>query len=127
MKSVLLFRILFLLVAAGLGATVALAEDLGSVKARMEQRLSAVDGLKDRGVVGENNRGFLEVRGPSSPEIQKTVSDENSDRQAVYSTLAAQTGATVDAVGRRRANQIALASKRGVWIQAASGEWAQKG
>lgn len=127
MKAVILFRILFLLAAAGIGATVAVAEDLGAVKSRMEQRLSAIDAMKDRGVVGENNRGFLEARGPVAPDMEKTIADENADRRAVYAALAAQTGATPDSVGKRRANQIAGSSKRGVWIQAPGGEWSQKG
>jgi uncharacterized protein YdbL (DUF1318 family) len=126
MHSVL-FRLLFLIVTAGFGAAVVRAEDLNAVKARMEHRQSTVDTLKDRQAVGENNRGFLEARGTLSGEDERVMMDENSDRRTVYAALAAQTSSTPDQVGRQRAQQLALRSKRGVWVQDPSGEWRQKG
>jgi hypothetical protein len=102
------------------------AADLGAVKQRMAQRLSAVDALRDRGAVGENNRGFLEARGALSGAESQTVADENSDRGAVYAALAQQTGSSADLVGRARAKQIAQGSKPGVWLQRESGDWYKK-
>ena len=127
MKSIFLFRVLFLVMAAGIGAAVVRAEDLGAVKARMEQRISTIDGLKARGAVGESNRGYLEARGAVTADEQKMISDENADRRTVYIGLAQQTGSDPETVGRRRAHQIGLGSKRGVWVQDPSGEWKQKG
>jgi uncharacterized protein YdbL (DUF1318 family) len=127
MKPVLLFRVFFLLAAALVGAVVVHAEDLNAVKARMEHRQGEVDALRDRKVAGENNRGFLEARGPVTGVEEKIISDENSDRRAVYAALASQTKANPDTVGRQRAMQIAVRSKRGVWVQDQSGEWKQKG
>lgn len=126
MKSAFLFRILFLLAAAGIGTAVVRAEDLNAVKARMEQRQGTIDALKDRQVAGETNRGYLEARGAVTPSDEKLLSDENSDRRAVYAALAAQTKTDPDTVGRQRAQQLAMRSKRGVWIQAPNGEWSQK-
>ena len=102
------------------------AADLGAVKQRMAQRLSAVDALRDRGAVGENNRGFLEARGALSGAESQTVADENSDRSAVYAALAQQTGSSADLVCRARAKQIAQGSKPGVWLQRESGDWYKK-
>ena len=126
MKSTLFFRSLFLVTALSLGSAVVHAEDIGAVKARMEQRLSAVDGLKDRKVVGENNRGYLEERASLKPDEQQVVSSENSDRAAVYAAIAAQYGTSSDDVGRQRATKIAATSRAGVWIQSPDGSWAQK-
>ena len=109
-----------------LGATGVAAQTAEAVRARMEQRQSAVDALKDRGIAGENNRGYLEARGPAGAADQKTISDENADRREAYGFIARQTGADADSVGRRRAQQIAIGSKRGVWIQDMSGEWRKK-
>jgi uncharacterized protein len=125
MKSATLFRILFLFGTLALGPVAMRAQDPG-IRARMEQRLGALDAIKDRGAAGENNRGFLEVRGAASGEDQKLISDENSDRRAVYAAIAAKTGATPDTVGRQRAQQLAGLAKRGHWIQDANGEWRQK-
>lgn len=127
MKSLVIFRLLLVFATLALGTVAVRAQDLGAVKARMEQRLGAVNALKDRGVAGENNRGYLENRGAGAGADQQVISDENSDRRAVYSALAAQTGASADAVGRQRAQQIATIAKRGHWIQEANGEWRQKG
>ena len=126
MSSKLLFRLLFLIAVAVGGAAGVRAEDLGAVKARMEQRQGTVDSLKDKQAVGENNRGFLEGRGPLSPTDERVVADENADRRTVYAAVASQTGGNPDTVGRARAQQIAVRSKRGVWIQDPSGEWRQK-
>lgn len=127
MKPTSIVRLLFVFLTLALAPVALRAQDLGAVKARMEQRLSTVNVLKDRGVAGENNRGFLEARGAASGEDQRVISDENSDRRTVYAALAQQTGASADTVGRQRAQQIAGIAKRGHWIQDASGEWRQKG
>lgn len=128
MKSFAIFRLLFVSVALAFGTVAVRAQDLNAVKARMEQRLGSVNALKDRAAVGENNRGYLESRGSPSGADQQIISDENADRRVVYTALAAQTGATADAVGRQRAQQIAsTVAKRGHWIQEINGEWRQKG
>jgi uncharacterized protein YdbL (DUF1318 family) len=126
MKMNLLFRLFLLVATLGFGTAAVRAQNEEAIKARMAQRLSAVDALKDRQVAGENNRGLLEARGQLTGPDQQIISEENSDRQAVYTALAAKTGATPDTVGRQRAQQIALRSKRGVWLQDPSGEWRQK-
>ena len=127
MKSSHFFRIT-LLVAAMLSGTAALraAEDLNAVKARMEQRIAPLNQLKGRGVVGENNQGFVEARGNAAPADQGIIGQENADRRTVYAAIAAQTGSTPDAVGKQRAVQIAGIAQRGHWLQDASGTWRQK-
>jgi uncharacterized protein YdbL (DUF1318 family) len=126
MKTPTAVRILLLFVALVFGAAVVRAEDLGAIKARMSQRQNTVDALKDRKVVGEDNRGLLAPRGSLSADEQKLVSDENADRSAVYAAIAAQTGVSAEDVGRARAQKIAAASKPGLWIQSADGTWTEK-
>jgi uncharacterized protein YdbL (DUF1318 family) len=126
MKFALFSRIALLFVAMVLGSVAARAEDLGAVKARMEQRLGALNALKDRGAAGENNQGFLEAGGNASPADQSAIAAENADRRTVYAAIAAQTGATPDAVGRHRAQQIASIARPGHWLQDPSGAWRQK-
>jgi uncharacterized protein YdbL (DUF1318 family) len=126
MKSHLIFRLLFVIASLAFGSVAVRAQDLNTVKARMEQRLGSVNGLKDRGVAGENNRGFLEPRGSASNDDQRMISEENGDRRTVYAALAAQTGASPDTVGRQRAQQLAQLARAGHWIQDAGGAWKQK-
>lgn len=119
-------RILTCLVAASLAAIVVYAESAGDIRRRMEQRLAAIDKLKAEGIVGENNRGFLEQPPGAAGNPGAVLEEENRDRRAVYALIAKETGATADAVGRHRARQIAANSRAGVWIQDESGQWKKK-
>ena len=119
-------RILSCLALVTLSAVVAFAESAADIRRRMEQRLPAIDALKAEGAVGENNRGYLEVPPGAKGGAGSVVTEENSDREAVYGMIAKQTGATVDAVGRQRARQIAAGSRPGVWIQDEAGQWKKK-
>ena len=122
------FLRLFVLGAALLlgAAQVALhAQDLGAVKARMAQRLSKLDDFKARGLLGENNRGFVDLRG-SDNAAGGVMAEENRDRGEVYAALAKQTGSSAEQVGRARAKQIAAGSAAGVWLQREDGTWYKK-
>ena len=96
------------------------------LKQRMERRLPTLDELRLRQVVGENNTGYLEVRGVTTPAEDAAVAAENADRASVYELIARRSETTKEAVGRARAKAIAAASARGVLVQDASGNWAPK-
>lgn len=115
------FRSVFFVLVLSFGAFLC-AEDLGAVRGRMDQRIAQVDALKTQGSVGENNRGFLEVRGGGG-DASAVVAAENKDRQVVYAALAQKTGSSPDQVGRARARQIAQYSSPGVWVQDEAGNW----
>jgi hypothetical protein len=132
MKPALVFRFL-------LAAWIALAV-VGPVQAQapagpiplsvlrkyQEKRLPAIDALKASGVVGENNQGFVEVRGNGSDYAANLVADENHDRAVVYTLFARKYNMAPKQVGLRRARTIAEESKPGIWLQAPDGTWYQK-
>jgi len=119
------FRFLFITLAFT-GLTLAVqAEDLGAVRARMEQRLSRIDALKTSGAIGENNRGYVEVR-TAGGDAANVVAEENRDRETVYAAIAQQAGTSAAQVARARARQIASNSAPGVWLQRDNGEWYRK-
>jgi hypothetical protein len=91
----------------------------------MLARLPEIKALKDKGLIGENNKGFLEFVGQQQ-EKPKVVAAENQDRQMVYKAIAKQQGTTVDLVGKHRAIQIANKARPGEWLQDADGKWYQK-
>lgn len=124
MKNRLLssLALLALLVAAAPVVSAQSAE----LKQQMAQRLPVLDELRLRHVVGENNAGFLEVRGKASDAEQELVDAENRDRAAVYEVIAQRSETTAETVGRARAKQIAAGSARGVLVQDADGKWAAK-
>jgi uncharacterized protein len=101
---------------------VAAAED---IKEQMKARLPTIVDLKERGIAGENNQGYLEFR-TNTKEREDVVAAENRDRRQVYGAIAAEQGTTEQLVGQRRAAQIAQKAAPGQWIQDPSGSWHQK-
>lgn len=124
MKTIF-FRLLLIVGVFSFATLAVRAEDLGAVKARMTQRLSQLDQFKEKGAIGENNRGLVELR-DASPAAGDIVAGENRDRDIVYAAIAQQQRVSVETVGRARAKQIAAGSAAGVWLQRESGEWYQK-
>jgi len=101
------------------------ASAAGTIKERMAERLPAVVALKDKGVIGEDNLGYLQFVG-TVKEKAELVQAENDDRLQVYQAIAGQQGTTADLVGRRRAQQIMEISLPGHWLQDENGSWYKK-
>jgi uncharacterized protein YdbL (DUF1318 family) len=120
----LLLALTLLLTAAAPAARA--ADDLAAVKARMTARIAAIDALKLKGALGENNQALLEVRDPTVKEASTVAAEENKDRTTVYAALAKQQGVTAAEVAKARAKQIASNSAKGVWVQDDKGAWAKK-
>lgn len=101
------------------------AQDAKELKARMLQRIPAIQALKSKGIIGEDNLGYLQFVS-SAKEQEGVVNSENADRKAVYTAIANQQGASADLVGKRRAIQIAENAGAGEWLQDNAGKWYQK-
>ncbi len=101
------------------------AQDLGALKASMSQRIPAIDALKAKGALGENNQGYLEVRAEAEGATEVAAA-ENKDRAQVYAAIAKQTGSSTEQVGQARAKQLVSASASGVWVQRSNGDWYKK-
>lgn len=95
------------------------------IKQRMIARLPVIKSLKDQGIVGENNRGYLEFVGKKK-EKEDVVAAENNDRKLVYEAIAKQQSTTIEVVGKHRAAQIAEKAQAGEWLQDAKGKWYKK-
>ena len=122
-KNVLI-TICFVIATLGIVATSAWG-GAKEIKARMADRLPVIMELKQKGLVGENNRGLLEFVG-AEKEKADVVEAENKDRKLVYGAIAKQQGTTAAVVAQRRARQIAQRAKPGEWLQDAGGQWYQK-
>jgi uncharacterized protein YdbL (DUF1318 family) len=127
MTTLTLPRFLLCLVAFCAAVLPGRAEDLAAVRARMSERLPALVALRQQGAIGENNRGYTEVRRDAQGASAVSAA-ENRDREIVYAAIAKQQGGGVSAeqVGRARARQIAAQSPGGTWLQSESGQWYQK-
>ncbi len=95
------------------------------IKQRMIARLPVIKALKGQGIVGENNRGYLQFVGQKK-EKEEVVTAENKDRKLVYQAIAKQQGTTAAVVGKHRGVQIANKAQPGEWLQDANGKWYQK-
>lgn len=122
MKKHYLFILLILLVGFIFSATTGFGED---IKERMKNRLPQIVDLKSRGIIGENNQGYLEFVGQTK-EKEDIVADENKDRESVYTAIANSQGTSADLVGQRRAIQIVSVAAPGDWLQNAAGNWYRK-
>lgn len=96
------------------------------IKTRMQERLPAIVQLKADGIIGENNRGYLEFVPGAAQKDGNVVAEENRDRETVYSAIAKQQNTTVQLVGERRAIQIGQNASPGEWLQDSSGKWYRK-
>lgn len=95
------------------------------IKERMKQRLPVIVELKSKGIVGENNQGYLAfVTGQTQEEA--LVASENNDRKAIYTQIAQQQNTTLDLVEKRRAITLAERAVPGEFIQNAAGAWIKK-
>jgi uncharacterized protein len=95
------------------------------IKTRMQDRLPVIVDLKARGVIGENNQGYLDMLAGQT-EKKEIVAAENADRRTIYDQIARQTGTSAEIVGQRRALQIAEKAPSGEWLQNSAGTWYQK-
>jgi len=126
MKVKICVSFLIVMIFGGIFASVSsFAEDINAIKAEMEKRLPAIVELKSKGIVGEDNSGYLQFIG-GKREKEAVVQAENQDREKVYSAIAKKEGVSVNQVGQRRATQIAEKAKKGEWLQSQGGKWYQK-
>ena len=122
MKRTPVFILLFFLFTLILSTSTAFSQD---IKERMKNRLPQIVELKKKGIIGEDNLGFLQFVG-TVKEKEDIVKDENNDRLKVYEAIAKQQGTSAEAVGKRRAIQIAEKADAGEWLQDEKGLWYQK-
>jgi len=125
MKEGKMWRSAVVLAVVLMTLAIAAAGSAKDIKERMRERLAEVVALKAAGIVGENNRGYLEFVSDQRQKVE-LVMEENQDRQEVYKAIAKQQGTTVDLVAERRAKQIADNALRGEWLQDSQGKWYQK-
>ncbi|RME69184.1 MAG: DUF1318 domain-containing protein [Verrucomicrobia bacterium] len=102
------------------------AAEEDAIKQRMLERVAQIDEMKAAGLVGENNKGFLEQRGQLTPEQTALLKAENADRRELYGILARRLGLTAAVVGESRAESLRKKSAPGVWLQAPDGSWYRK-
>ena len=90
----------------------------------------------DQGVLGENNKGLLEVRNlealtdlKARADVQRLVKAENADREELYKEIAAAKNvdlAQLPKIQETYAATLRQNAKAGDWIQQPDGNWVKK-
>ena len=97
----------------------------GGIKDRMKKRLPAIVSLKNKGIVGEGNNGYLGFVSAKKKNAD-VVAAENKDRKAIYKHIAKQQNVSLELVQKRRAKALADRAKSGHYYQNEAGAWVQK-
>lgn len=93
-----------------------------------QSRYSQIQQLKDGGVLGEDNQGYVKVL-KSLPEADAIASTENADRRTIYNAIVEQN--SLGAGGLAQVETVFAEVQRdkarsGDSIQLPSGDWAKK-
>lgn len=95
------------------------------IKERMKERLPVIVELKTQGIVGENNRGYLDFVGNVKTH-EALIAQENQDRKTVYAHIAKQQNTSLSVVEKNRALQLIERAAPGTYVQMPDGTWVQK-
>ena len=96
-----------------------------SIKERMKQRLPQIVDIKNKGIVGETNTGYLGYV-TAKKEKQDVVAAENEDRKAIYTQIARQQNVSTQLVQKRRAAALFSSGTKGHYYQNEDGAWIKK-
>jgi uncharacterized protein YdbL (DUF1318 family) len=106
-----------------------------TIKDSMRARYAQLKPFYDKGAIGENNNGLLEVRDAGALNLQERsqvnnlVTQENNERTALYREIASanKLGAeVVPQIQKIFANSWRDQSQPGWWIQNNAGAWTRK-
>ncbi len=104
--------------------------DVQNVLNHRKARVRELQALKAKGLIGENNKGFITILKPSiQSKEKKLVEAENHDRKLIYNTVVAQNHLGSEGlakVEKEFAKTHRDRTKQGNLIQDSSGKWAQK-
>jgi len=81
--------------------------------------------MKTKGIVGENNKGYLSFLGNKRVNTEM-IDAENIDRRTIYMDIAQKNGVSLEVLEKRRVLQISAKAKPGTWLQRENGSWYQK-
>ncbi len=101
--------------------------DAKTLKKNMKERLTKIADLKKRGIVGEDNKGYLAPVEQTLNEADAAlVKAENADRKTIYTAIGKQQGASAEDVGKRRAIRLSNLAFPGTYVMDETGKWVKK-
>ncbi|MFB9885584.1 YdbL family protein [Balneatrix alpica] len=85
----------------------------------------SLDEAKNKGLVGESNRGYLVVLS-GGKEVQALADEVNRKRRSVYQENAKSAGVTLEIMEQRIGQRLFEMANPGQMVQNPSGQWLKK-
>jgi uncharacterized protein YdbL (DUF1318 family) len=96
-----------------------LAPDVKEAALRRKDRVSELVSWQEKGVIGENKSGLLEIRNSnaSGVSLEQLVKAENEDRMIIYKALAAKNNTTIEEIQKIYAGRLQEKASQGTPIE----------
>ena len=96
-----------------------------------KDRWEKIKSLESKGVIGENNRGYTQVKniskaGQARKDVPDLVKKENEDRQQVYRYVSQKSGVTLQETEKLFAKSTRADAPTGTPVENAVGKWKAK-
>ena len=106
-----------------------------ALKTAIKKRFPKLIPYFQKGIIGENNRGLLEIKSwqgvslAKRAKVKQLVEAENKDRMSLYQEVAKNMGIDPSQLGKVQkifAKQWQKTAPSGTWIQTEEGKWVRK-
>lgn len=88
---------------------------------RRKDRRTSLASWQEKGVIGENKSGLLELKGSPSLEAENLIKEENNDRMTIYEAVANKNGTSVEEVQKLYAKRLQQDAPAGTPIEVYNG------
>lgn len=109
------------------------SELITQIQKREVPRLNQMERFKSDGLIGENNKGLLVVRGEpkalQKKRIKDLINEENTDRELLYREVLRINGMSsgqMSTITNKFAQSFQDKSPKGTWVQSSAGQWSRK-
>ena len=123
MKTLTTFLMTLIVLTASTALAAPSEEEL---KKRFEARYPEIRELKQKGVIGETDGGYVEFVKDRDEDAAELVKDENDDRKALYALIAEKEKTEPEVVAKRNAKRNFERAKDGEYLKE-DGKWRKKG
>jgi uncharacterized protein YdbL (DUF1318 family) len=99
-----------------------LSPEVEAAAIRRRDRLQDLSAWEQKGVIGENKLGLVEVRDSKSADASagELIKSENADRMIIYQVVASKNGTSVEEVQKLYAKKLQASAPAGTPIEVAS-------
>ena len=96
-----------------------LSPEVEQAALRRRNRRTELVSWQEKGIIGENRLGLLEIRDPEStdPSLEQLISEENSDRMIIYKAVAKKNNTPVEDVQKIYAERLQNDAPSGTAIE----------